>query len=48
MPAADIALDSANTTTLLFDPFPPNGLSIYPNNTKRKRSQVGGHGNSLA
>lgn len=36
----DIAMDSVNTTTLLFDPFPPEGLSIYPNVTGRTKTQV--------
>jgi hypothetical protein len=33
-------MDSVNTTTLLFDPFPPEGLSIYPNVTGRTKTQV--------
>ncbi|KAL4424315.1 hypothetical protein ABPG75_001616 [Micractinium tetrahymenae] len=32
----DIAMDSANTTVLAFDPFPPTGVNIYPNGTEKR------------
>lgn len=29
-------MDSANTTVLAFDPFPPTGVNIYPNGTEKR------------
>jgi hypothetical protein len=34
-------MDHANSTTLLFDPFPvPPGFSIFPNNTGKKNPRM--------